>query len=51
MLTLHRPFRPCRVTLDGRPLRRGAWSYSARTGVLKATFTAKRGSLRARRCT
>ena len=51
LATLRRPFRPCAVTLDGRPLRRGAWSWSRRTGVLKATFTAKRGSLRARGCT
>jgi alpha-glucosidase (family GH31 glycosyl hydrolase) len=51
MLTLRRPFRPCSVALDGRPLRRGAWRHSTRTGVLEATFTAKRGSLRVRRCT
>ena len=51
MLTLRRPFRPCSVTLDGRPLRRGAWSWSKKTGVLKASFRTKHGSLRARRCT
>ena len=51
MLTLRRPFRPCSLTLDGRRLRRGAWSYSRKTGVLKVTFTTRAGTLRARRCT
>ena len=50
LLTLHHPFRACAVLLDGRPLRRSAWSYSDRTGVLKAALTARRGSLVARRC-
>jgi alpha-glucosidase (family GH31 glycosyl hydrolase) len=48
LLTLRRPFRPCAVRLGGRPLR--GWSYNRRSGVLKATFTVKRGSLTATRC-
>ena len=48
LLTLRRPFRPCAVRLGGRPIR--SWSYSRRSGVLKATFTARRGSLTASRC-
>jgi hypothetical protein len=50
LLTLRRPFRPCAVALDGKRLRRSAWSHSAKTGVLKAAFTTKRGSLRVTRC-
>jgi alpha-glucosidase (family GH31 glycosyl hydrolase) len=50
LLTLRRPFRPCSVRVGRRPLRRGAWSYRASTGVLRATFTAKSASLTVRRC-
>ncbi|HVE69647.1 MAG TPA: TIM-barrel domain-containing protein [Solirubrobacteraceae bacterium] len=42
--TLRRPFRPCRVTLDGRRLGPRAWSYDANTGAFRATFRARRHS-------
>jgi hypothetical protein len=48
LLTLRRPFRPCGVSLGGRPLR--GWRYSAKSGVLKARFTTRNGSLRVARC-
>ncbi len=49
--TLRAPFRPCAVTLDGRPLRRAAWRYDAGTKVLRATFRTKEGRLAAqKRC-
>lgn len=41
-------FRPCRVTVAGRPLGRGRWSL--RRGVLRARFTARRGPLRVTPC-
>jgi alpha-glucosidase (family GH31 glycosyl hydrolase) len=44
LLTLHRPFAPRCVTLDGRRLGPRAWSYDANTGALRATFRAKRRS-------
>jgi hypothetical protein len=44
LATLHRPFRPCRVTLDGRRLGPRAWSYDNGNGALRATFRAKRHS-------
>jgi hypothetical protein len=51
LTTLGRPFAPCGVTLDGRALPRGAWSYDASTGVLRARWRAASGTLRAlRRC-
>ena len=50
LATLRRPFRPCAVALAGRPLPRRAWSYRRATGVLKARFAAKRGTLAVRRC-
>jgi alpha-glucosidase (family GH31 glycosyl hydrolase) len=43
--TLRRPLRVCRVTLNGRPLRRRAWRYDARNRVLRARFTARRAKL------
>jgi alpha-glucosidase (family GH31 glycosyl hydrolase) len=52
--TLDRPFRPCAVRLDGRRLRRAAWRYDRRTGVLRTSFRARRRVARlvvtARRC-
>jgi alpha-glucosidase (family GH31 glycosyl hydrolase) len=45
--TLTRPRHVCRVTLDGRPLRRKSWSYDARRRVLRARFTARRARLAA----
>ena len=41
LATLRDPFRPCRVMLGGGPLARRAWSFSARTRVLKARFRAR----------
>jgi alpha-glucosidase (family GH31 glycosyl hydrolase) len=40
-------FRPCRVTVDGRPLARDGWRSVS--GVLRATFRARRATLRASR--
>ena len=48
--TLRRPFRPCSVRLGGRLLPRGAWSHRESTGVLRATFRAKRASVTVGRC-
>ena len=45
LTTLARPFRPCTVRLGGRALPRRAWSYAARTGVLRARFTTRSGVL------
>jgi alpha-glucosidase (family GH31 glycosyl hydrolase) len=50
LATLQRPFQPCSVTLNGRRLHPGAWSYSARERVLRASFRARRGHLVARAC-
>ena len=36
--------RPCAVTLDGRPLRRSAWSWD--DGALQARLRTRRGVLR-----
>lgn len=48
--TLERPFRPCAVTVGGRPLAGTRWSYSAKSQVLRARFKARRASLRALPC-
>jgi alpha-glucosidase len=49
--TLAHPFRPCAVRLDGRALPRRAWSYARATGVLRARFALRSGTLAvARRC-
>ena len=56
--TLRRPFRPCRVTLGGRRVRRGpaarrrgrGWTHWGGSNVLRATFRARRGTLRVRGC-
>jgi hypothetical protein len=45
--TLRRPFSPCSLRLDGRPV---PWSYEAATGVLSARFGARHGELVARTC-
>jgi alpha-glucosidase (family GH31 glycosyl hydrolase) len=54
LLTLRRPFVPCRVVLRSggktRVLPRGRWRYSRATGVLRVTVTARRASLVARPC-
>lgn len=47
---LARPFRPCGVTLDGRPLPRRAWRYNRRTRVLDVGFRTKRGVLSVGSC-
>jgi len=41
LATLKRPRHICRVTLDGRPLKRKEWSYDARRRLLRARFTAR----------
>ncbi len=41
LATLRRPFKPCRVSVDGRPLRGSAWSFDPSTGVLRARVTAR----------
>lgn len=38
--SLRRPFRPKRITVDGRRLPRSRWSYNRRTSVLTTRFTA-----------
>ncbi|HEX8123559.1 MAG TPA: TIM-barrel domain-containing protein [Solirubrobacteraceae bacterium] len=51
--SLRHPFRPCRVTLGGRHLKRGAaavrrgrgWTHWGGSRVLRATFRAKRATL------
>ena len=49
--TLRRPFRPRCVTLRGRPLRRGRWSYDRASRVLRVAFRVRSGRLVvARRC-
>ena len=45
LATLERPFRPCRVRLNDRPLRRGAWRYQRRSRVLRLRFRARRARL------
>ncbi len=46
LATLREPFRPRVVTAHGGRL--GSWRYDPRTRVLRATFTARRGTLVAR---
>jgi alpha-glucosidase (family GH31 glycosyl hydrolase) len=41
--TLRRPFVPSAVEVAGRPLR--SWSYNRRTGILRATFRLRSGTL------
>ena len=45
--TLRRPFRPCRLSLDGEA---PSWSFDRRTGVLRARFRARRATLVAHAC-
>jgi hypothetical protein len=49
LATLNRPFRPCAVTLQGRPLPRRAWSYDRPTRVLRTKVTLRSGAVVARR--
>lgn len=48
LATLRRPFRPCSVTVAGRRVR--GWRYSRSSGVLRASFKLRRGSLVVRGC-
>jgi alpha-glucosidase (family GH31 glycosyl hydrolase) len=48
LATLRRPFRPCHVTLGGRPLRSGAWRHDRSTGRLQVTFRARTATLTVR---
>lgn len=50
LATLRSPFRPCRVRVGGRALRRSAWSYDADAGVLTATFRTDDGTVRVDGC-
>ncbi len=45
LATLRNPRHVCSVSLNGRPLRRRAWTYDARRRVLHARFTARRARL------
>ena len=42
--TLRRPFRPCEVALDGRPLPGRAWDYARKGRVLRASILVRRGA-------
>jgi hypothetical protein len=44
--TLRQPFAPRAVLVSGRRLPRSAWSYDARSRVLRAGFRARRATLR-----
>jgi hypothetical protein len=50
LATLNRPFVPCTVTLDGRPLARAAWSYAAGDQTLRAELATRNGRLEVRPC-
>lgn len=52
MRTLKRPFRPCELRHDGRRLGKRRWSYSKKTGVLRAALlpAARQTRLSVRRC-
>ncbi len=50
LATLAQPFVPCRVTLDGRPLPRQAWSYSAADATLQAEVTITAGVVEVLAC-
>jgi hypothetical protein len=41
---------PCRVTVDGRPLPRSAWSYGRASRVLQVTATLRRGTITVSGC-
>jgi hypothetical protein len=46
LATLHRPFRPCRVTLKNRRIRRKRWSYDAQTRVLDVRFRSRKNNVK-----
>jgi hypothetical protein len=56
--SLRRPFRPCRVKLNGRRVKRGpaartrgrGWTHWGGSRVLRATFRVKRATLTVRGC-
>jgi len=50
LATLRRPFKPCRVRLGRRPLKRGAWRYEAASQVLTARFRTRGATLRVEGC-
>jgi hypothetical protein len=50
LATLRRPFRPCAVALDGRPLARRAWRYDRRARVLRARFRVRNGRFTVSAC-
>jgi alpha-glucosidase (family GH31 glycosyl hydrolase) len=49
LATLRHPFRPCAVTIAGRPLPRRAWTFNRRTRAFKARFGTRRATLAVRR--
>ena len=48
--TLERRLVPCRVTLDGRKLKRSAWHHDSRQGTLTVRFRTKKGTLAVADC-
>lgn len=48
--TLRRPFRPCRLALNGRTLPGGSWRFERDTGVLRTQFEARRAPLAVQGC-
>jgi alpha-glucosidase len=48
--TLRRPFRPCRLALNGRMLPGGSWRFERDTGVLRTQFEARRATLAVQGC-
>jgi len=50
MSTLNKPFLPCRVALNGRPLAKTAWQYDAASRELAVTFRTQSGVLTVSGC-
>ena len=48
--TLKRSLRPCRVAVNGRPLRARDWRYKRKTQVLVARFRARRARVKVSSC-
>jgi alpha-glucosidase (family GH31 glycosyl hydrolase) len=50
MATLKHPFVPCALELDDEPIKRSRWSVDRHSGVLKARFTTRAGTLKLLPC-
>jgi hypothetical protein len=50
MSTLRNPFRPCRVTVNGKRLPRSEWSFNRRTRILSLTARDDRVLIEAGAC-